>query len=197
MVRCVDAGSLLGCYDGSVSTSHLVYCPQPSAPELTTCARGVALSLSAATRCFLAGATSCCRAFVRVACCVSILRHAVTIVVLGTGEIALANESEGGGVVVVLSERAKIQMEADIASSGVDLLGTQVVCRSGDACCTLIWLAVLCSTVGLVFTRAPFTASEALFRVSAQHARAIVVLSQPVRQRSDTVSRGASVCGLM
>lgn len=49
-------------------------------------------------------------------------------------ELAAANESEGGGVVVVLAERDKLSMDADVARSlpARLLRGTRVVCRSGS-----------------------------------------------------------------
>eukprot|EP01134_Creolimax_fragrantissima_P001921 CFRG1921T1 len=47
-------------------------------------------------------------------------------------ELALANESEGGGTIVVLSTRDKIEMEQDIVNAEIDLKGTEIVCRSGS-----------------------------------------------------------------
>jgi len=72
-------------------------------------------------------------------------------------EIALANESEGGGVVTVLANRDKEEMEADIFSriDESQLLGTKVVCRTGD----------------------PMIRND-LMRVSASSARCIIVLSE-------------------
>eukprot|EP01012_Entosiphon_sulcatum_P028750 TRINITY_DN3486_c0_g1_i1.p1 TRINITY_DN3486_c0_g1~~TRINITY_DN3486_c0_g1_i1.p1 ORF type:complete len:1047 (-),score=166.69 TRINITY_DN3486_c0_g1_i1:35-3175(-) len=69
-------------------------------------------------------------------------------------EIALANESEGGGVIVILSENPKAETENAITMSGVDLKGSTVVVRTGNP-------------------------SEAhyLLHVSALHARSIVVMS--------------------
>ena len=49
-------------------------------------------------------------------------------------QICLANESEGGGVIVVLSEEEKEKMEADLHATlrQRDLLGSKVVFRSGS-----------------------------------------------------------------
>ncbi|CAG7892823.1 unnamed protein product [Brassica rapa] len=48
-------------------------------------------------------------------------------------QLAIANKSIGGGVVVVLAERDKEEMENDIAKFEFDLMGTSVICRSGSA----------------------------------------------------------------
>ncbi|KAL1200793.1 putative ion channel POLLUX [Cardamine amara subsp. amara] len=48
-------------------------------------------------------------------------------------QLAIANKSIGGGVVVVLAERDKEEMEIDIAKFEFDLMGTSVICRSGSA----------------------------------------------------------------
>ena len=47
-------------------------------------------------------------------------------------EIALANESEGGGTVVILSERNKTELEEYILDKELDLQGTNIVVRSGS-----------------------------------------------------------------
>lgn len=47
-------------------------------------------------------------------------------------QLAIANKSLGGGVVVVLAERDKEEMELDIAKLEFDLMGTSVICRSGS-----------------------------------------------------------------
>ncbi|GMH15001.1 hypothetical protein Nepgr_016842 [Nepenthes gracilis] len=69
-------------------------------------------------------------------------------------QLAIANKSLGGGVVVVLAERNKEEMEMDIAKLEFDFMGTSVICRSG---CPLIL--------------ADFK------KVSASKARAIIVLA--------------------
>lgn len=69
-------------------------------------------------------------------------------------EFALANASEGGGVVVVLAERDKQAMEEDIADGAGDLLGTMVVCRTGS----------------------PLHVAD-LHKVGAEEARSVVVLA--------------------
>ena len=50
-------------------------------------------------------------------------------------EVAMANESEGGGVVVILGEREKETMEVEFATQckPSELMGTRVVFRSGSA----------------------------------------------------------------
>ncbi|KAL8168369.1 hypothetical protein V2J09_009868 [Rumex salicifolius] len=47
-------------------------------------------------------------------------------------QLAIANKSVGGGVVVVLAERDKEEMEIDIARLEFDFMGTSVICRSGS-----------------------------------------------------------------
>lgn len=47
-------------------------------------------------------------------------------------QLAIANKSVGGGVVVVLAERDKEEMEMDIAKLEFNFMGTSVICRSGS-----------------------------------------------------------------
>ncbi|XP_065870476.1 probable ion channel SYM8 [Euphorbia lathyris] len=47
-------------------------------------------------------------------------------------QLAMANKNHGGGVVVVLAERDKEEMEMDIAKLEFDFMGTSVICRSGS-----------------------------------------------------------------
>ncbi|XP_047315066.1 probable ion channel POLLUX [Impatiens glandulifera] len=47
-------------------------------------------------------------------------------------QLSIANKSIGGGVVVVLAERDKEEMEIDIAKLEFDFMGTSVICRSGS-----------------------------------------------------------------
>lgn len=47
-------------------------------------------------------------------------------------QLAIANESLGGGTIVVMAERDKEEMELDIAKMEFDLKGTSVICRSGS-----------------------------------------------------------------
>jgi len=49
-------------------------------------------------------------------------------------QICIANESGGGGIIVVLAEMGKEAMEAELAStlSSADLQGTKVVFRNGS-----------------------------------------------------------------
>lgn len=47
-------------------------------------------------------------------------------------QLAIANKSVGGGVIVVLAERDKEEMEMDIAKLEFDFMGTSVICRSGS-----------------------------------------------------------------
>lgn len=47
-------------------------------------------------------------------------------------QLAIANKSLGGGVIVVLAERDKEEMEMDIAKLEFDFMGTSVICRSGS-----------------------------------------------------------------
>lgn len=47
-------------------------------------------------------------------------------------QLAIANKSVGGGVVVVLAEREKEEMEMEIAKLEFDFMGTSVICRSGS-----------------------------------------------------------------
>ncbi|XP_020587717.1 probable ion channel CASTOR [Phalaenopsis equestris] len=47
-------------------------------------------------------------------------------------QLAIANENLGGGIVVVMAERDKEEMELDIAKMEFDFRGTSVICRSGS-----------------------------------------------------------------
>lgn len=47
-------------------------------------------------------------------------------------QLAIANESLGGGTVVVMAEQDKEEMELDIAKMEFDFKGTSVICRSGS-----------------------------------------------------------------
>ncbi|KAK8631351.1 hypothetical protein V6N13_080105 [Hibiscus sabdariffa] len=69
-------------------------------------------------------------------------------------QLAIANESLGGGTVVVMAERDKEEMELDIAKMEFDFRGTSVICRSGS----------------------PLILAD-LKKVSVSKARAIVVLA--------------------
>ncbi|XP_074584187.1 putative ion channel CASTOR isoform X2 [Curcuma longa] len=70
-------------------------------------------------------------------------------------QLAIANESLGGGTVVVMAERDKEEMELDIAKMEFDFKGTSVICRSGS----------------------PLILAD-LKKVSVSKARAIVVLAE-------------------
>ena len=70
-------------------------------------------------------------------------------------QLAVANESLGGGVVVVLAERCKQEMESEVAKLEFDLRGTSVICRSGS----------------------PLVIAD-LKKVSVNKARAIIVLAE-------------------
>ncbi|KAK2966097.1 hypothetical protein RJ640_025593 [Escallonia rubra] len=80
-------------------------------------------------------------------------------------QLAIANKSIGGGVVVVLAERDKEEMEMDIARLEFDFMGTSVICRSGSP---LILADLKKSSSHLC---AP------LAQVSVSKARAIIVLA--------------------
>ncbi|CAI9108525.1 OLC1v1008142C2 [Oldenlandia corymbosa var. corymbosa] len=70
-------------------------------------------------------------------------------------QLAIANESLGGGMVVVMAERDKEEMELDIAKMEFDFRGTSVICRSGS----------------------PLILAD-LKKVSVSKARAIIVLAE-------------------
>ncbi|XP_073150783.1 ion channel CASTOR-like isoform X1 [Henckelia pumila] len=70
-------------------------------------------------------------------------------------QLAIANESLGGGIVVVMAERDKEEMELDIAKMEFDFRGTAVICRSGS----------------------PLILAD-LKKVSVSKARAIIVLAE-------------------
>ncbi|GJM92433.1 hypothetical protein PR202_ga08907 [Eleusine coracana subsp. coracana] len=78
-------------------------------------------------------------------------------------QLAIANKSIGGGVVVVLAERDKEEMEMDIAKLEFDFMGTSVICRSGS----------------------PLILAD-LKKVSVSKARAIIVLASD--ENADQVS---------
>ncbi|KAI3697154.1 hypothetical protein L6452_29950 [Arctium lappa] len=70
-------------------------------------------------------------------------------------QLAIANESLGGGIVVVMAERDKEEMELDIAKMEFDFRQTSVICRSGS----------------------PLILAD-LKKVSVSKARAIIVLAE-------------------
>lgn len=70
-------------------------------------------------------------------------------------QLAIANESLGGGIVVVMAERDKEEMESDIAKMEFDFRETSVICRSGS----------------------PLILAD-LKKVSVSKARAIIVLAE-------------------
>ncbi|ESW11071.1 hypothetical protein PHAVU_009G263100 [Phaseolus vulgaris] len=70
-------------------------------------------------------------------------------------QLAIANESLGGGTVAVMAERDKEEMELDIAKMEFDFKGTSVICRSGS----------------------PLIVAD-LKKVSVSKARAIIVLAE-------------------
>ncbi|CAB4262415.1 unnamed protein product [Prunus armeniaca] len=70
-------------------------------------------------------------------------------------QLAIANESLGGGIVVVMAERDKEEMELDIAKMEFNFKGTSVICRSGS----------------------PLILAD-LKKVSVSKARAIIVLAE-------------------
>ncbi|CAI0416462.1 unnamed protein product, partial [Linum tenue] len=70
-------------------------------------------------------------------------------------QLAIANESLGGGTVVVMAERDKEEMELDIGKMEFDFKGTSVICRSGS----------------------PLILAD-LKKVSVSKARAIIVLAE-------------------
>ncbi|KAI8567096.1 hypothetical protein RHMOL_Rhmol02G0094800 [Rhododendron molle] len=69
-------------------------------------------------------------------------------------QLSIANENLGGGIVVVMAERDKEEMELDIAKMEFDFRGTSVICRSGS----------------------PLIVAD-LKKVSVSKARAIIVLA--------------------
>ncbi|GFY82840.1 hypothetical protein Acr_02g0010800 [Actinidia rufa] len=70
-------------------------------------------------------------------------------------QLVIANESLGGGIIVVMAERDKEEMELDIAKMEFDFRGTSVICRSGS----------------------PLILAD-LKKVSVSKARAIIVLAE-------------------
>ncbi|KAL8204573.1 hypothetical protein R6Q57_010196 [Mikania cordata] len=70
-------------------------------------------------------------------------------------QLAIANESLGGGIVVVMAERDKEEMELDIAKMEFDFRQTSVICRSGS----------------------PLILAD-LKKVSVSKARAIIILAE-------------------
>ena len=79
-------------------------------------------------------------------------------------QLCLANESLGGGVVVLLSDKPKEEQEDALAQQVPETRGTTVICRQGSP-----------------------LVREHLDKVSAEHARSVVVLSD------DTLR--ADLCG--
>lgn len=70
-------------------------------------------------------------------------------------QLVIANESLGGGIIVLMAERDKEEMEVDISKMEFDFRGTSVICRSGS----------------------PLILAD-LKKVSVSKARAIIVLAE-------------------
>ncbi|KAM4126050.1 hypothetical protein ACB094_01G359100 [Castanea mollissima] len=77
-------------------------------------------------------------------------------------QLAIANKSIGGGVIVVLAERDKEEMEIDIGKLEFDFMGTSVICRSGSP--------LILADLKKIFPP-PYS------QVSVSKARAIIVLA--------------------
>jgi len=87
-------------------------------------------------------------------------------------ELALANMSESGGVVVLLADRPKEEMETDLNNElgTAQLYGTEVICRSGS----------------------PLNMSD-LIKVSAQTSKAVIVLSDPTADADESDARAVRI----
>lgn len=77
-------------------------------------------------------------------------------------QICMANQSEGGGLIVVLTRLPKTELEDTIADAQIDTLGSDVVIRTGS----------------------PFLPGD-LLKVSAAAARSIIVLADRAEQAPD------------
>jgi len=89
-------------------------------------------------------------------------------------EICNANESLGGGVIVLLSEEPKEDLEQKVAEAEINLRGTKVIVRSGS----------------------PIMVSD-LEKVSASRARAIVILAKEdglTPDESDSITLRSVLC---
>ena len=96
-------------------------------------------------------------------------------------QLAIANKSIGGGVIVVLAERDKEEMEMDIAKLEFDFMGTSVICRSGSPL-ILADLKKVCWSNFCYFFQFVVFWSRLIFvfsysQVSVSKARAIIVLA--------------------
>ncbi|ONK72393.1 uncharacterized protein A4U43_C04F18960 [Asparagus officinalis] len=93
-------------------------------------------------------------------------------------QLAIANESLGGSIVVVMAERDKEEMELDIAKMEFDFKGTSVICRSGSP---LILIAKMefdfKGTSVICRSGSPLILAD-LKKVSVSTARAVVVLAE-------------------
>ncbi|CAI9280600.1 unnamed protein product [Lactuca saligna] len=85
-------------------------------------------------------------------------------------QLAIANKSIGGGVVVVLAESDKEEMEMDIAKLEFNFMGTLVICRSGS----------------------PLILAD-LKKLSVSKARAIIVLAAD--ENADQEDEEMLICG--
>jgi len=47
-------------------------------------------------------------------------------------QVCLANESIGGAPIVILAERDKEEMEAEIMKNDIEFHGSKIICRSGN-----------------------------------------------------------------
>ena len=71
-------------------------------------------------------------------------------------ELCNANESEGGGVIVILADMLKEEMEERIEGEDMDLRGSIVVCRGGSPI-SMVELRKVCPQLSCVVVAAPYT----------------------------------------
>jgi ion channel POLLUX/CASTOR len=101
-------------------------------------------------------------------------------------QICLANESGGGGCIVVLAEHGKEAMEAELASSmsSKDLMGTRVVFRSGSPLNALDLNRAACQTARSVVIMA---AGDTHSKADAATLRVIIALKTFAKMKGHVV----------
>ncbi|EGD80746.1 hypothetical protein PTSG_01334 [Salpingoeca rosetta] len=95
-------------------------------------------------------------------------------------ELCLANESMGGGTIVVLSTRDKEEMEELIDDSDVDMKGSKVVCRTGSPLSYTALMKVSCTSARSIICLASKELSPDAS--DAQQLRIVLQLKQALEQ---------------
>ncbi|CAI6000089.1 unnamed protein product [Closterium sp. NIES-65] len=102
-------------------------------------------------------------------------------------QLAVANESMGGGVVVVMAERDKEEMESEISKMEFALKGTSVICRSGSP----LVLADLKKVAPSTARRAPSSLGSCLVLADMKKVSVTLRTARPLIVPAEAQSRSA------